>query len=172
MTTFLTAGFCLVSEPVSRFLRGAFASSSNSHCVLVFCFWFLNVWHLFSLSIKAVTTRCFCTTRFRDVKLEERGAGFGSKTPPGQESRWWVWGWSFVPHVVSLRDSFPAEVQRRCILFLGSQMRSRCWWCGTAHCRWRSKTWRSTARRESAQPPGWESSSVTSESPGLDPLAR
>lgn len=43
---------------------------------------------------------------------------------------------------------------------LGCQMKSLCLRCGTACSRWRSKTWESTARRESRSQPKWESSST------------
>lgn len=43
---------------------------------------------------------------------------------------------------------------------LGCQMKSLCLRCGTACSRWRSKTWESTAKRESRSQPKWESSST------------
>lgn len=51
--------------------------------------------------------------------------------------------------------------QFKVFVCLGCQMRSLCLRCGTACSRWRSKTWKSTARRESRSQPKWESSSTS-----------
>lgn len=101
----------------------------------------------------------------RNTKLEECGACFGQKTPARQESFWWVWWFIVCPALyengcpavwVSLHW---AEVW----VCLRSQTRSLCSWCGTARCRWRSKTWTNTARKESRSQPKWESSSIMTE---------
>lgn len=101
----------------------------------------------------------------RNTKLEECGAGFGSKTPRRQESERWVRRLIVCPTLhencrLAVRVSLRWSEVRVCLC---SQTRSRCWWCGTARCRWRSKTWRDTARKESRSQPKWESSSTMTE---------